>query len=195
MGSAETLLTPIHHPIRPPLTWSTLQIRFFSSHTFHSFDDLYVAQLKDLYSAESQLVDALPKMRDAASHPELRGAFDEHLTVTREQKARLERIFRTMDEDPSGETCQAMKGLIKEGEEVIDAEADAAIRDAGLIAAAQRVEHYEMAGYGTVHAFAERLGRTDEARLLQQTLDEEKEADSSLNRIAQQVVNPDAMAV
>lgn len=165
----------------------------FSRHTFETFDDLYVAQLKDLYSAETQLIEALPKMRDAASHPELRSAFDEHLAVTRRQKERLDQLFRTLDDSPEGETCQAMKGLVKEGQEVIDAEADPAIRDAGLIAAAQRAEHYEIAGYGTVCAFAERLGRTEDARLLQQTLDEEKEADSMLSRIAEQVVNPDAL--
>jgi ferritin-like metal-binding protein YciE len=165
----------------------------FSSHTFETFDDLYVAQLRDLYSAETQLIEALPKMRDTASHPELRSAFEEHLAVTHRQKERLEQLFRSLNEDPSGETCQAMKGLVKEGQEVIDAEADPAIKDAGLIAAAQRVEHYEMAGYGTVRAFAERLGRTEDARLLQETLDEEKDADATLNRIAEQVVNPDAL--
>ena len=157
-----------------------------------SFDDLYVAQLQDLYSAESQLVDALPKMADAASHPELKQAFQDHLATTKRQKERLEQIFQSLDAEAGGETCQAMKGLVKEGQEIIDADAPDAVRDAGLIAAAQRVEHYEMAGYGTVRTFAERLGRADDARLLAETLAEEKDADGLLNRIAEQVVNPDA---
>ena len=163
----------------------------FSLH-LDSFDDLYVAQLQDLYSAETQLVDALPKMADAASHPELKRAFQDHLGTTKRQKDRLDQIFRSLGADPGGETCQAMKGLVKEGQEIIDADAPDAVRDAGLIAAAQRVEHYEIAGYGTVQTFAERLGRRDDARLLGETLAEEKEADGLLNRIAEQVVNPDA---
>ena len=157
-----------------------------------SFDDLYVAQLQDLYSAETQLVDALPKMADAATHPELKRAFRDHLDETRRQRDRLEQIFQSLDADPDGETCQAMKGLVKEGQEIIDADAPDDVRDAGLIAAAQRVEHYEIAGYGTVQTFAERLGRADDARLLGQTLAEEKEADGLLNQIALSVVNPDA---
>ena len=165
----------------------------FSSETLHSFDDLYVQQLRDLYSAETQLIEALPKMADAAAHPELKRAFQDHLEVTRQQKDRLQQIFRTLDQDPEGHTCQAMKGLIKEGNDIVMADADPAVRDAGLIAAAQRVEHYEMAGYGTVRTFAERLGRPDDARLLQQTLDEEGQADELLNRIAMQVVNADAV--
>lgn len=157
-----------------------------------SFDDLYVAQLQDLYSAEDQLVDALPKMAEAASHPELKRAFQDHLEVTRQQKDRLAQILESLGEDPGGETCEAMKGLVKEGEEIVKADADDAVRDAGLIAAAQRVEHYEIAGYGTVRTFADRLGRADDARLLDQTLAEEKDADGLLNRIAESVVNPDA---
>lgn len=157
-----------------------------------SFDDLYVAQLKDLYSAESQLLDALPQMAEAASHPQLKQAFQQHLEVTRRQKDRIEQIFRSLGEDPGGETCQAMKGLVKEGQEIIGADAQDDVRDAGLIAAAQRVEHYEIAGYGTVRTFAERLGRQDDARLLDETLSEEKDADDLLNQIAMSVVNPDA---
>lgn len=157
-----------------------------------SFDALYVAQLRDLYSAETQLIDALPKMADAASHPQLKQAFQDHLATTRRQKDRLEQIFQSLDADPGGETCQAMKGLVKEGQEIIDADAPDDVRDAGLIAAAQRVEHYEIAGYGTVRTFAERLGRSDDARLLGETLSEEKDADGLLNRIAESVVNPDA---
>ena len=140
-----------------------------------SFDDLYVAQLQDLYSTESQLVDALPKMADAASRPELKQAFQDHLATTTRQKERLEQIFQSLDAD--GETCQAMKGLVKEGQKIIGADAPDAVRDAGLIAAARRVEHYEIAGYGTVRTFAEPLGRSDDARLLGETLAEEKEAE------------------
>ncbi|HLT48627.1 MAG TPA: ferritin-like domain-containing protein [Rubricoccaceae bacterium] len=165
----------------------------FSSETLNSFEDLYVQQLRDLHSAETQLIEALPMMANAAAHPELKRAFQDHLEVTRQQKGRLDQIFRTLDQDPEGHTCQAMKGLIKEGNDIIKADGDAAVRDAGLIAAAQRVEHYEIAGYGTVRTFAERLGRTEDARLLQQTLDEEANADELLNRIAMDVVNPDAV--
>jgi ferritin-like metal-binding protein YciE len=165
----------------------------FSSETLNSFDDLYVQQLRDLYSAEEQLIEALPMMADAAAHPELKRAFQDHLQQTRRQKDRLDQIFRTLDQDPGGHTCEAMKGLIKEGNAILKADGDAAVRDAGLIAAAQRVEHYEIAGYGTVRTFAERLGRTQDRDLLQQTLDEEGEADELLNEIAMQVVNPDAV--
>jgi ferritin-like metal-binding protein YciE len=164
----------------------------FTSETLRSFDDLYVQQLRDLYSAETQLVEALPMMADAATHVELKRAFQDHLAVTKRQQQRLEQLFQRLGQDPGGHTCQAMKGLIKEGNEIIGADADPAVRDAGLIAAAQRVEHYEMAGYGTVRTFAERLGRTDDARLLQETLDEEGDADKLLTQIAEQVVNVDA---
>jgi ferritin-like metal-binding protein YciE len=157
-----------------------------------SFEDLYVAQLQDLYSAESQLIDALPQMAHAATHPELQRAFRDHLVDTQRQKERLEQIFQTLDSDPGGETCQAMKGLVKEGQEIIDADAPDGVRDAGLIAAAQRVEHYEIAGYGTVRTFAERLGRLDDAILLGESLSEEKEADGLLNQLAESVVNPNA---
>ncbi|MDT0632807.1 ferritin-like domain-containing protein [Rubrivirga sp. S365] len=155
-----------------------------------SFDDLYVAQLKDLYSAESQLVDALPKMADAAAHPDLKQAFMRHLETTRRQKDRLEQIGKNLGKSLSGETCEAMKGLVKEGQEIIDADGDEAVRDAGLIAAAQRVEHYEIAGYGTVRTFAERLRRDDDARLLAETLAEEEATDDSLTQLAESIVNP-----
>ncbi|HYE94969.1 MAG TPA: ferritin-like domain-containing protein [Rubricoccaceae bacterium] len=165
----------------------------FSAESLNSFDDLYLMQLRDLHSAESQLIEALPKMAQATTHPELRQAFEDHLVQTQQHKARLEEVFHALGEDPGGHTCEAMKGLIKEGNEVIGADADPGVRDAALIAAAQRVEHYEMAGYGCAATFAERLGRTEDKALLGQTLDEEKEADSLLTRIAEQVVNPDAV--
>jgi ferritin-like metal-binding protein YciE len=154
--------------------------------------DLYVEQLRDLYSAEDQLVDALPEMAKSASHPELREAFETHLQETKRQKARLEQIFDRLDEKPSGETCEAMKGLIKEGKEMIKKKADEDVRDAGLITAAQRVEHYEMAGYGTVRTYADMLDRSEDVRLLDETLNEEKKADEKLNRIAMSVVNLEA---
>ena len=165
----------------------------FSSENLGSFDDLYVMQLQDLYSAETQLVDALPKMAEAAAHPELRQAFQTHLTQTQRQVQRLEQIFQGLGREPGGHTCHAMKGLVAEGQEVINASGDPAVRDAGLIAAAQRVEHYEIAGYGTVRTFAQQLGRTTDAQLLQETLDEEGKTDELLNRIAMQVVNPEAV--
>lgn len=164
----------------------------FSS-TFNSLDDLYLAQLQDLYSAEDQLVAALPQMAAAATHPQLSQAFETHLDQTIRQRDRLDTIIRSLDADPGGETCQAMKGLIKEGNEMIAANGNDSVRDAGLIAAAQRVEHYEIAGYGTVVTFAERLGMTEHARLLQETLGEEKQTDGLLTEIAEQVVNPDAV--
>lgn len=162
--------------------------------TFNTFHDLYVAQLQDLYSAEDQLVAALPKMAAAATHPELRRGFEMHLEQTKTQRDRLDQILNSLGEKPGSETCQAMKGLVKEGQEMIAANGDDAVRDAGLIAAAQRVEHYEIAGYGTVATFAKQLGRTADLALLTKTLDEEKETDAKLTGVAEQVVNPDAAA-
>lgn len=164
----------------------------FTSETLRSFDDLYLMQLRDLYSAESQIIDALPKMAGAATNAELKRGFQEHLAQTQRQKQRLEQIFQGLGQDPGGHTCVAMKGLVAEGQEVINADADDAVRDAGLIAAAQRVEHYEIAGYGTVRTFAERLGRRDDVRLLEETLNEEKQTDEKLTAVAEQVVNPAA---
>jgi ferritin-like metal-binding protein YciE len=155
--------------------------------------DLYVEQLRDLYSAETQLVDALPMMMESASHPELQQALRNHLAETQTQVERLERIFQSLDLKPGGETCQAMKGLIKEGNEIVGKRADHDVRDAGIIAVCQRVEHYEIAGYGTVATYAEMLGRTEDHDLLGQTLSEEKNADQILNGIALSVVNIDAM--
>ncbi len=135
--------------------------------------DLYVEQLQDLYSAESQLVEALPKMAKAASHSQLQSAFQEHLGQTKVHTQRLEQILGTMGAKAGGQTCKAMEGLIKEGEEMIKSRGDSDAIDAGLIAAAQRVEHYEIAGYGCVRTYARTLGDDQAARLLQQTLDEE----------------------
>lgn len=151
----------------------------------NSLKDLYVEQLRDLYSAETQLINALPKMAQAASASALKTAFQQHLDETRTQKQRLEQIFSEMGTSPQGETCEAMEGLIKEGEEVIQAMGDAKVKDAALIAAAQRVEHYEMAGYGTVRTFADELGFSNAKSLLQKTLDEEGNADKKLNSLAE----------
>jgi ferritin-like metal-binding protein YciE len=163
-----------------------------SSESLRSFDDLYLLQLRDLWDAERQLVEALPAMAKAADNPELKTALKEHLAITREQKKRLDKIFADLGEDPEGHTCAAMKGLIKEGDEIATSEGDPAVRDAGLIAAAQRVEHYEIASYGTARTFAQKLGRKQDASLLQQTLDEEGQADELLTQIAESVVNTDA---
>jgi ferritin-like metal-binding protein YciE len=160
----------------------------FSSLKLESLRDLYLEELRDLYSAENQLIKALPKMADAASDPQLKQAFLDHLDQTENHAARLEQIFELLNEDPSGETCQAMEGLIKEGSVMIKAEGEPTVRDSGLIGAAQRVEHYEMAGYGTARSLAQRLGEHEAAGILQETLDEEGEADSLLTEIAENLV-------
>lgn len=157
-----------------------------------SLQDLYVDELKDLYNAEQQLLKALPKMAKAASNPELRNAFNEHLEVTREQVRRLEQIFQDMGKAPRGKKCVGMTGIIEEGNELMREKAEPAVKDAGLISAAQRVEHYEMAGYGTVRTFAQMLGFDDAAKSLQQTLDEEGDADHKLTQLAESMINPEA---
>jgi ferritin-like metal-binding protein YciE len=163
-----------------------------AAENLNTFDDLYLQQLRDLWDAERQLMEALPVMAEAASDAELKKAFKEHLEITKQQKTRLEGIFNDLGEDPEGHTCAAMKGLIKEGNEVAEAEGDDTVRDAGLIAAAQRIEHYEISGYGTARTFARRLGRESDAELLQQTLDEEGDTDRTLTRIAERDVNAEA---
>lgn len=157
-----------------------------------SLKRLYVHQLKDLYSAEKQLAEALPKLAENVSSAELRTAMTEHLKETEHQIARLEKIFDGLEFAPSGERCAAMAGLIEEGEEAMEDPEDEDVRDAAIIAAAQRVEHYEIAGYGTVMTYAQILGRDADARILQEILDEEKAADAKLNDIALHVVNPAA---
>jgi ferritin-like metal-binding protein YciE len=154
--------------------------------------DLYVEQLQDLYSAETQLVKALPKMAKAASNAQLKQAFEKHLTQTEQHVQRLEQIFGQLDQKPGGHTCKGMAGLITEGEEMIKMKGDAAAIDAGLIAAAQRVEHYEIAGYGCVQTYATQLGDQQAAQLLQQTLDEEGTTDKQLTKLAEQVINVEA---
>jgi ferritin-like metal-binding protein YciE len=155
---------------------------------------LYVEGLRDLYSAENQLIKALPKMAKAAKSPELQEAFDTHLAQTEQQVQRLEKIFADLGEKPTGKHCKGMEGLIEEGNELMKEDADPDVMDAGLIAAAQHVEHYEMAGYGTCRTYAELLGFDDHMDLLQQTLDEEEETDQILTEIALTSVNLAALA-
>lgn len=152
-----------------------------------SLRDLYLEQLKDLFNAENQLIKALPKMAKAASSEELRGAFEEHLEVTKGHAERIATIFEQMGEKVEGKKCKAMEGLVKEGAEVIEEDMTEALKDAALIAAAQRVEHYEIAGYGCVRTYATILGDQEAADLLGQTLEEEKETDETLNGIAERL--------
>jgi len=152
-----------------------------------SLQDLFVEQLKDLYSAETQLTKALPKMAKAATSEELRNAFQEHLEVTNEHVSRLEQVFQELGESSKGQKCKGMEGLIKEGAEAIEEDMEDAVRDAALIAAAQRVEHYEIAGYGTVRTYASLLGHDAAIGLLQQTLNEEGEADKTLTSLAENI--------
>jgi ferritin-like metal-binding protein YciE len=157
-----------------------------------SLHDLYVDELKDLYNAENQLLKALPRMAKAATAPELKAAFTEHLQVTRTQVERLDRIFTELGVKATGKKCKAMEGLVAEGKEVMEEDGDPSVIDAALIASAQRVEHYEMAGYGCVRTFATLLGYEDAAALLQETLDEEGEADKKLTALAETVINVEA---
>ena len=158
-----------------------------------NLEELFHHQLKDLYSAEKQLLEALPKMAKKAQDPNLKKAFENHLAETEEQKARLEQVCEILGISPGRMKCKAMEGLIEEGEDMIHEDADADVKDAGLIAEAQRIEHYEISGYGTAHHFAERLGLKDVAKLLQATLDEEQNADTKLNKLAKGYINQQAM--
>jgi ferritin-like metal-binding protein YciE len=148
--------------------------------------------LKDLYNAENQLLKALPKMAKAASAPDLRKAFEDHLKETQGQVRRLERVFKKLDASPKGKKCKAMEGLIHEGKEIMSEDMDPAVLDAALITAAQKVEHYEIAAYGCVRTFARLLGYEDAADLLQETLDEEGAADKKLTKLAETVINIEA---
>ena len=154
---------------------------------------LYTEELRDLYNAENQLLKALPKMAKAASSEELKGAFEKHLEQTKGHVERLEQVFEELDERPKGKTCRAMKGLIQEGSELLEQDGDESVRDAGIIVAAQKVEHYEIAGYGSARTFAHLLGQNKAAELLQNTLDEESETDELLTRLAESVINPEAV--
>lgn len=156
--------------------------------------DLYIDQLQDMHSAESQLIKALPKMAKAASHPKLREAFTNHLEETKEHLERVQGLLADLDAKPGRKKCEAMAGLVKEGAEIISDDADESVRDAGLIVAAQKVEHYEIASYGCLRTFATLLGHTGQARVLAQTLEEEKGADKLLTRLATTAINVEAMA-
>ena len=159
-----------------------------------SLRELLIDELSDLYSAEKQLIAALPKMAKAASSENLREAIESHLEETKGQVDRLDQIFEEMGEKPKRKKCKAMEGLIEEGKEVIEEDGAPEVKDAALIGAAQRVEHYEMAGYGTARAFAESLSLPNVAQLLQQTLDEEGEADKKLGLLASNEINEGALA-
>lgn len=164
----------------------------FTSEEFNSLDELFIDQLQDIYDAEHRLVEALPKMADTADSPQLAQAFRDHLGETKLQIERLEQVFSIIGQEPKRKTCEAMKGLISEGEEILSAKGSADVRDAALICAAQRVEHYEIAVYGCLRNLAGRLGKSDAQALLQTTLDEEGSADHKLTQIAESAVNPEA---
>ena len=159
------------------------------NYEFNDLNDLFIHELQDLYDAEQRLVTALPEMADAASSQQLKDAFMEHLQQTENHVTRLEQVFGQLGYEPKRTACHAMKGLIDEGQDIINAKGDDNVRDAGLISAAQRVEHYEMAGYGTVRTFAQHLGRDDIAQTLQQTLDEEGQTDKKLTALAESSIN------
>ena len=158
-----------------------------------SLQKLYIEQLKDLYSAETQILDALPEMVKKAKHPELKRSFQEHYQQTEQQKQRLEQIGELLNESLDGHECEGMKGLLKEGVSAMEAYNDSDVLDAALIAAAQRVEHYEMAGYGCCRTYAHLLGLIDQAHMLQRTLDEEGDTDHKLTHLAETVINIDAL--
>lgn len=155
----------------------------------NSLQDLMVEELKDIYNAEQQLLEAIPKLAKAVTTPSLERALTHHREQTEQQVERLQQIFDTLGERPTGKKCKGMEGIVREGSEALDGGADSAVRDAHIIGAAQRVEHYEIAAYGTAIAHAELLGHDDVARLLRESLDEEMEADRKLTEIAEDEVN------
>ena len=159
----------------------------------NTLQKLYTDELRDLYNAENQLLKALPKMAKAASSEELKEAFEKHLEQTKGHVKRLEQVFEELHEKPKGKTCRAMKGLIEEGSEILQQDGEESILDAGIIVAAQKVEHYEIASYGSVRTFAHLLGQNKAAELLQTTLDEESETNELLNRLAGSTINPEAL--
>jgi ferritin-like metal-binding protein YciE len=158
-----------------------------------SLQELYLEQLKDLHSAEEQIIQALPKMIEQTSHTELRQAFELHLKQTKEQLRRLDQIGQRAGQKLTGHKCKGMEGLLEEGEEMLKERADSDVLDAALISAAQRVEHYEMAGYGCARTYARLLGLNDDAKILQQTLDEEGDTDHLLTDLAERVINIEAL--
>jgi len=159
-----------------------------------TMEELFIEELRDLYDAEKQLTKALPKMAKAASSEELRTAFEEHLEQTEGQVGRLEEIFKALGEKATGKTCAAMAGLIKEGNEIAQEIEESAVRDAGLIASAQKVEHYEISGYGSARTHAELLGNDEAVSLLEETLEEEKSTDERLTELAESIINEEAVS-
>lgn len=151
----------------------------------NSFRNMFVDQLRDIYDAEKQITKALPKMAKAAHSDELKAAFEQHLRQTEGHVARLEEIFTGLDEKPTGVKCEAMEGLIEEGDEIVEKRGESHVKDAALIAAAQRVEHYEISAYGTARTYARMVGMTDAAALLKKTLDEESNTDEKLTKLAE----------
>ena len=162
--------------------------------SLNTLEKLYIEELRDLYNAENQLLKALPKMAKGASSPELKDAFEKHLEQTKGHVQRLEELFEQRDENPKGKTCKAMKGLVEEGSEILKEEGEDSVLDAGMIVAAQKVEHYEIASYGSVRTFANLLGKDEEAKVLQSTLDEEAETNEILNQLAEGIVNQEALS-
>jgi ferritin-like metal-binding protein YciE len=158
----------------------------------NSLQELYITELKDLYDGEHRIIKALPKMAEAANSPDLRNAFQKHLEQTRGHVDRLEQIFQMMNEAPKGQKCKGLEGIIDEGENMMDADAPPAVGDAALIASGQRVEHYEIAAYGTVRTYARRLGYPEHAQLLDKTLQEEGETDKLLTSLAESYINEEA---
>lgn len=159
-----------------------------------NLQDLYVSELRDLASVETQIIEALPKMAKKAENRQLKQALQEHLEETKQQRDRIEKIFKRLDKGQSGKVCKAMRAILEEGEDMVEEAKEADVRDATIIAAAQKVEHYEISGYGTVATYAEQLGFSEDHDLLSETLAEEKEADEKLNKIAKGMVNQEAAA-
>ena len=158
-----------------------------------NMEELFLAEIEDLYDCEKRLTKALPKMAKASTSPELRQAFESHLRETQGHAERLERVFSEMGKSPKAETCEAIKGLIEEGEQMISNTDQSPLRDAGVIAAANRVEHYEIAAYGSARTFAQTLGLSSAVSLLEQTLEEEKKADKKLTELAETMINMEAL--
>ncbi len=159
-----------------------------------SLENLFVEDLKDLYNAEQQIMQALPKMIQAAHSQDLKQSFQQHLQVTQEQAKRLEQIFSNLNQKPTGKKCLGMEGIIKEGEQDMqELKSDPDLLDAGMIASAQKIEHYEISGYGTARTYAEELGLDQAASLLEQTLKEESQTDQKLTQLAESHINMDAM--
>ncbi len=158
-----------------------------------TLNDLYVEELRDLYSVENQILKALPQMVSAATSPELKSGFQAHLKQTQEHVSRLDQIFENMGKSPRGKHCKGMEGILEEGKELLKEDAEPEVLDAGLITAAQHVEHYEIAGYGTVRTYAKLLGETEAASLLQKTLDEEEQTDRKLTQLAESHINLQAV--